>query len=217
MVPLKWTRRPPEEQLRRSGEFLELFQRRRSVRHYSERPVPRKILENIIRTAATAPSGANKQPWKFVLVDDPGLKQSIREAAEEEEKATYERRMPRAWADDLRPLGTDWRKEFLEVAPALVVVFKEKYAVDRSKHYYVEESVGIACGFLLAAMHNAGLACLTHTPSPMDFLSRILERPANETPYLLIPVGYPAETAVVPDISRKPLSEVLVRNRGPVE
>jgi nitroreductase len=130
MVPLKWTRRPPEEQLRRSGEFLELFQRRRSVRHYSERPVPRKILENIIRTAATAPSGANKQPWKFVLVDDPGLKQSIREAAEEEEKATYERRMPRAWADDLRPLGTDWRKEFLEVAPALVVVFKEKYAVD---------------------------------------------------------------------------------------
>jgi nitroreductase len=217
MVPLQWIRRSPEEQQRRSREFLELLRRRRSVRHFSDRAVPREILENVIRTAATAPSGANKQPWKFVLVDDPELKRSIREAAEKEEKATYEKRMPRAWAEDLKPLGTNWQKEFLEVAPALVVVFKEKYGIDQRKHYYVEESVGIACGFLLAAMHNAGLACLTHTPSPMDFLARILGRPANETPYLLIPVGYPAETAVVPDIGKKPLHEVLVWNRGPVE
>lgn len=217
MIPLDWIPLPVDEQLRRSSEFLELLKRRRSVRHFSDRPVPRELLETIIETAATAPSGANKQPWKFVLVDDPELRRNIREAAEKEEKTTYEKRMPREWAEDLEPLGTEWRKEFLEVAPVLVVVFKEKYGVNRSKHYYVEESVGIACGFLLTAVHNAGLACLTHTPSPMNFLSRILGRPANETPYLLIPVGYPAEGAVVPDISRKPLSEVLVQNRGPVE
>ncbi|MGB6647387.1 MAG: nitroreductase family protein, partial [Bacteroidota bacterium] len=141
MIPLDWIPLPVDEQLRRSSEFLELLKRRRSVRHFSDRPVPRELLETIIETAATAPSGANKQPWKFVLVDDPELRRNIREAAEKEEKTTYEKRMPREWAEDLEPLGTEWRKEFLEVAPVLVVVFKEKYGVNRSKHYYVEESV----------------------------------------------------------------------------
>jgi nitroreductase len=214
-LPLEWLSYSPEDQMRRSREFLELFKRRRSVRHFSDRPVSRELLETVIRTAATAPSGANKQPWKFVLVDDPELKRLLREAAEEEERRSYERRMPRTWLEDLEPMGTDWKKEFLEVAPFLIVVFKEKYGVNQRKHYYVEESVGIACGFLLAAIHYVGLASLTHTPSPMGFLTRILRRPENETPYLVIPVGYPAEGAVVPDIARKPLGDVLVRNRDP--
>lgn len=171
-------------------------------------------METIIATAGTAPSGANKQPWKFILVDDPEWKKRIRIAAEAEEKQSYESRMPQDWLDDLEPLGTDWHKEFLEVAPYLIVVFREKYRIEegrQKKNYYVDESVGIACGFLLAAIHNAGLASLTHTPSPMNFLREILHRPQNEVPYLLIPVGYPAENAVVPDIHRKSLDEILVR------
>jgi nitroreductase len=151
-----------------------------------------------------------------VLVDDPALKKQIRLAAEKEEKESYERRMPQDWLDDLEPLGTDWHKEFLEIAPYLIVAFREKYRVEdgvRKKNYYVDESVGIACGFLLAAIHNAGLASLTHTPSPMNFLREILHPPQNEVPYLLIPVGYPAENAVVPDIHRKRLDEILIRNR----
>ena len=211
-IPLSFKEYRSEESRRRAAEFYELCSRRRTVREFSNRPVPRELIETLIRTAGTAPSGANKQPWKFVVVTDPDLKQKIRIAAEREEKESYEHRMPQSWLDDLAELGTDWHKEFLEVAPCLIVVFKERYRIEegvQKKNYYVEESVGIACGFLLAAIHNAGLVSLTHTPSPMNFLHQILHRPANEVPYLLIPVGYPAEGAVVPDIQRKGLEEIL--------
>ncbi|MEK7251061.1 MAG: nitroreductase family protein [Bacteroidota bacterium] len=219
-IPLEFQTYIPEEQLRRAMEFYELCNRRRTVREFSSKPVPRELIETIIRTAGTAPSGANKQPWKFVLVDDPELKRKIRVAAEAEEKESYERRMPHDWLDDLAALGTDWHKEFLEIAPYLIVVFREKYRIEdglpqggkQKKNYYVDESVGIACGFLLAAIHNAGLTSLTHTPSPMNFLREILQRPINEVPYLLIPVGYPKEGAVVPDIQRKSLEQILVSN-----
>ncbi len=214
-IPLQFQTYPPEEQRKRATEFYELCKRRRSVRAFADRPVSRDVIDLIIATAGTAPSGANKQPWKFVVVDDPKLKHEIRIAAEKEERESYEHRMPQQWLDDLEPLGTDWHKEFLEIAPYLIVVFREKYRIEEGKlkkNYYVDESVGIACGFLLAAIHNAGLAALTHTPSPMNFLREILRRPQNEVPYLLIPVGYPAEDAVVPDISRKPLKEILVLN-----
>lgn len=215
-IPLQFQSYSIEEQRRRAEEFFDLCNRRRTVREFSNRPVPRELIEMLIATAGTAPSGANKQPWKFVLVDDPEVKKQIRIAAEKEEKESYERRMPQDWLDDLEPLGTDWHKEFLEVAPYVIVVFREKYRVEegvQKKNYYVDESVGIACGFLVAAIHNAGLASLTHTPSPMNFLREILRRPPNEVPYLLIPVGYPADTAVVPDITRKPLHEILINNR----
>ncbi len=215
-IPLEFLSYQPDEQQRRANDFFALCSQRRSVRSFSDKPVPRKLIETIIATAGTAPSGANKQPWKFALVDDPALKKQIRIAAEAEEKESYERRMPQDWLDDLEPLGTDWHKEFLEIAPYLIVVFREKYRVEEAqqkKNYYVDESVGIACGFLLAAIHNAGLAALTHTPSPMNFLREILNRPLNEVPYLLIPVGYPADDAVVPDIHRKSLDEILIHNR----
>lgn len=217
-IPLDFQSLDPKEQLRRAREFYELCNRRRSVREFSDKPVDRELIETIIRTAGTAPSGANKQPWKFVLVDDSELKHKIRIAAEEEEKESYDRRMPQDWLDDLEPLGTDWHKEFLEVAPYLIVVFREKYRIEgtaQKKNYYVEESAGIACGFLLAAIHNAGLASLTHTPSPMNFLQKILQRPANEVPFLLIPVGYPKEGTHVPDIHRKKPEEILIRNIRP--
>ena len=171
------------------------------------------MLETLVRTASTAPSGANKQPWKFIVVTEPKLKQEIRLAAEKEERENYERRMPQEWLADLAALGTDWHKEFLEVAPALIVVFSIDYEMDEKKsrkNYYVKESVGIAVGFLLAAIHNAGLVSLTHTPSPMGFLQKILNQPVNEKPFLLIPVGYPAEDVMVPDIKRKELEEVIV-------
>lgn len=190
----------------------ERFELRRSIREFSPTPISRDVLEEIIRTASTAPSGANKQPWKFVVVTDPALKSAIRAAAEKEEKESYERRMPQEWLDDLEPFGTDWHKEFLEVAPALVAVFAENFVRNGEttrKNYYVKESVGIAVGFLLAAVHNAGLVALTHTPSPMDFLGKILGRPDSERPFLLIPVGYPAPDARVPDIQRKPLENVM--------
>jgi nitroreductase len=172
-------------------------------------------VENAIATAATAPSGAHQQPWTFVVVSDPDLKRRIREAAEEEERRSYESRMPDAWLEALRRLGTDWRKPHLEDAPFLVVVLEQAYGLradgGKVKHYYVRESVGIAVGLLLASLHQAGLATLTHTPSPMGFLREILGRPVNERPYVLIPVGYPADGCTVPDLERKPLNEVLVR------
>lgn len=211
--PFPFTPLAPDEQLRRAREMREHFDRRRSIRQFSDASVDRGILEEIIRTASSAPSGANKQPWTFVIVTDPSLKHTIREAAEKEEKENYERRMPQDWLDDLEPLGTDWHKDFLDIAPALIVVFAQHVHRDGGgarKHYYVKESVGIAVGFLLAAIHNAGLVALTHTPSPMDFLGKILGRPENERAFMLIPVGFPAPDARVPDIHRKPLQQVLI-------
>jgi iodotyrosine deiodinase len=212
-VPLEFTPYSADEMLSRARSFLDLCSRRRTVRHFSDKPVPRELIELIVRTAGTAPSGANKQPWKFVVVEDRETKRRIRIAAEKEEKHSYEHRMPESWLADLAELGTDWHKDFLEIAPYLIVVFKERFRMEngvQKKNYYVEESVGIACGFLLAAIHNAGLASLTHTPSPMNFLRDILRRPDYEVPYLLIPVGYPAQDAVVPDIQRKTLEEIMV-------
>jgi iodotyrosine deiodinase len=201
------------DQLDRAKHFFEFFDRRRSIREFSDKPVSKEVIEMLLRTANTAPSGANKQPWQFVVVTDPHLKREIRLAAEAEEKESYERRMPQEWLDDLAVLGTDWHKPFLEVAPALIVVFSVAYTKEGErthKNYYVKESVGIAAGFLLAAIHNAGLASLTHTPSPMDFLQKILDRPENEKPFLLIPVGYPKEGTQVPDIRRKETDEYVV-------
>ena len=212
-VPLTFENIAETEQLRRAKEFYEVCRKRRSVREFSNKPVDRNVLELLIQTASTAPSGANKQPWRFVVVTDPDLKHRIRIAAEREEKESYEHRMPEEWLDDLRALGTDWHKEFLEIAPALITVFAvnfEKEGNIQKKNYYVKESVGIACGFLLAAIHNAGLVALTHTPSPMDFLQKILDRPDNEKPYLLIPVGYPRAGTNVPNIERKKLDEVAI-------
>ena len=185
---------------------------RRTVRDFAPEMIPKSIIEDLIMTASSAPSGANKQPWTFCAVSDPGIKQSIRVAAEKEEYENYHGRMPEEWLEDLAPLQTDWRKPFLDIAPWLIVVFKKAYDIggDRKrKNYYVNESVGLACGFLLAAIHNAGLVALTHTPSPMNFLQEILERPENERPFLLIPVGYPAGDARVPDIQRKQAGEVV--------
>lgn len=199
--------------LERAERFRATASRRRSVREFSPDPIPREVLLHAIAAAASAPSGANLQPWKFVVVTDPAVKARIREAAELEEKANYSGRMPEEWLEALAPLQTDWKKEFLETAPALIVVFREDYREvegRRLHNYYVTESVGIACGFLLAALHEAGLATLTHTPSPMKFLSEILERPRNEKPFLLIPVGYPDAGCRVPDIRRKPLDDVML-------
>lgn len=198
-----------------SAHFFTLLDGRRSVRHFSPEPVADEVIDNLIRAASTAPSGAHKQPWTFCVVKDPAMKSAIRAAAEEEEKENYNGRMPPEWLEDLAPLGTDWRKEFLEIAPCLIVVFKRAYEPkpdgSKRKNYYVEESVGIACGFLLAAARHAGLVTLTHTPSPMNFLARLLQRPENERAFLLIPIGYPAEHCEVPDLVRKPLEEVMVR------
>jgi len=204
----------PEETRRTAHDFFKEMDLRRSVRHFSDTPVDKEVVEDLIRAASTAPSGAHKQPWTFCLVSDPTLKRRIREAAEEEERASYHGRMPPEWLEDLAPLGTDWKKPFLETAPYLIIVFKRAYELkpggEKRKNYYVEESVGIACGFLLAAIHHAGLVSLTHTPSPMNFLAKLLERPDNERPFLLIPVGYPADECHVPDLLRKALDEVMV-------
>ncbi len=187
---------------------------RRSVREFSSESVPRELIEVAVQTASTAPSGANRQPWKFVVVGNPELKRKIRVAAEAEEKASYEQRMPDEWLEALAPLATDWKKPFLETAPWLVVAFAEAYGVlddgSKQKNYYVQESVGIACGLFIAALHQMGLATLTHTPSPMGFLSEVLNRPKNERPYILFPVGYPAEGAKVPVIEKKSLEQVAV-------
>ena len=206
------------EQQRRSVEFLQRMVKRRSVRHFSSEPLPNELIANAIRVAGSAPSGANQQPWTFVVVSDSALKREIRLAAEAEEKESYERRMSQEWLDALAPLGTDWRKLHLEDAPYLIVVFRQAYGIRRDeqgvetrfRHYYSEESVGIAVGFLLAALHLSGLATLTHTPSPMKFLTEILARPANERSFVLIPVGYPADDAEVPVISKKPLENIMV-------
>ena len=206
-----------EELLQQSHDFLQRVEGRRSVRFFSDRPVPREVMENLIMAASTAPSGAHKQPWTFCLVGDPELKKQIREAAEKEEFESYNQRMSEEWLKDLAPIGTDWRKPFLETAPWLVILFKKSYdLVDgkKSKNYYVNESVGIASGFFLAATHFAGLATLTHTPSPMDFLTQLLGRPANERAYLLLPVGYPAADCTVPDLKRKSLEQVCVSYLG---
>lgn len=194
--------------------FMEWMNERRTVRDFSDRPISESIIENILLTASSAPSGAHKQPWTFCVVKNPEIKKQIRIAAEKEEKESYQSRMTEEWLKDLRPIGTDWNKPFLETAPYLIVVFKRSYEVEENNHkhqnYYVTESCGIACGFLLAAIHNAGLVALTHTPSPMNFLTKILDRPENEKPFLLIPVGYCADECWVPDLKRKSLSEICV-------
>ena len=196
----------------RSESFLNEIVTRRTIRQFSDRMVPIDIINNCIKTAASAPSGANKQPWQFVVVKDPGIKAEIRKAAEKEEKEFYGHRATKEWLEDLNQFGTDWHKPFLEIAPYLIVIFRKIYDLEddgtQRKNYYVNESVGIASGFLLAALHHAGLATLTHTPSPMNFLGEILNRPKNEKAFLLIPVGYPAKDAEVPDISKKPFSEI---------
>ena len=194
-------------------EFSYHLRSRRTVRQFAPTPVPREVIEHIVAAAATAPSGAHKQPWQFCVVSDPAIKQQIREAAEKEEYENYHGRMSDDWLDDLKPFGTDWEKPFLTTAPYLIVVFKKLYDLgpegEKQKNYYVNESVGIACGMLLTAIHLAGLVTVTHTPSPMNFLQRVLNRPENERAYLLLPVGLPAEDARVPNIERKPLPEVL--------
>lgn len=194
----------------RSRAFLETIRTRRSVRHFSDAPVPLDAIRNCVEAAGQAPSGANKQPWTFVVVTDPKIKAQIRAAAEKEEREHYGGRAPEHWLLDLEPLGTDENKPFIDIAPALIAVFAQRHgATPDDHHYYVSESVGIACGILIAALHHAGLATLTHTPSPMKFLNEILGRPSNERAYLLIPVGYPADDCRVPDIERKKLDEYL--------
>ena len=200
----------PEAVLQQSKQFMEAMQARRSVRDFSEKDVPKKVIDNLILAAASAPSGANKQPWTFCAIKDSSVKKQIRAAAEQEEYDSYNGRMPEQWLKDLAPLGTDWRKPFLETAPWLIVVFAQSTGLKKEKHYYVQESVGIACGFLIAAIHQAGLATLTHTPSPMNFLKNILHRPDNERPFLLLPVGYPADEVYVPEIAKKGLEDVVI-------
>jgi len=213
MVPLTtWREYPEPEMVERATSFREELARRRTVRMFSDRPVPRDVIEQCLLAAGSAPSGANLQPWHFVVVSDPSVKRRIREAAEIEEREFYAHRAPPEWLAALAPLGTDEDKPYLETAPYLIAIFGERHGVaaDGSKvtHYYVAESVGIATGFLIAALHHAGLATLTHTPSPMGFLNEVLARPSRERPFLLLVVGYPAEGAVVPDITRKPLAAI---------
>jgi len=195
--------------------FYQFMNTRRSIREFSNRAIEKEVITNIILTASTAPSGAHKQPWTFCVISNPAIKKKIRIAAEEEEKKSYNERMSDEWLKDLAPLGTDWQKPFLEIAPYLLIVFKRIYEIDENGHkhqnYYVQESVGLATGFLLSAIHHAGLVALTHTPSPMNFLTKLLDRPENEKPFLLIPIGYPADECWVPDIKRKELNEISVR------
>jgi iodotyrosine deiodinase len=198
--------------LAKAKDFYSNFDERRTCRDFSSKPVPKEVIEDIIKTASTAPSGAHKQPWTFCVVSNSEIKKQIRIAAEKEEFESYNSRMPQDWKDDLLPLQTDWHKPFLEIAPYLIIVFKKSYELDeagnKANTYYATESCGLACGFLLAAIHNAGLVALTHTPSPMNFLGSILNRPINEKPFLLVPVGYAAEDCWVPDIVRKNLNDV---------
>lgn len=212
--PLRFEELSPDAMLRRSQDFLAMMARRRTVRDYSDRPVPREIIANAVRTAALAPSGANQQPWTFVCISDPAIKTRIRIAAEEEEKAFYSGRAGEEWLAALSHLGTGWEKPFLETAPWLIAIFGQRYGTTpdggKVKHYYVPESVGIASGFLIAALHNAGLATLTHTPSPMGFLNEICGRPDSEKAYILLVAGYPADDCRVPTITKKTLDEVSV-------
>ncbi len=199
----------PEEMRRRSVELYQELSRRRTVRHFAVRPIPPEVVENCLRAAGTAPSGANRQPWHFVVVTDPELRARLREAAEKEEREFYGGRAPQDWLAALEPLGTDSNKPFLEEAGCLIAIFAENYreGPEKQKNYYVQESVGIATGMLITALHHAGLCCLTHTPSPMNFLREMLGRPANERAFLLLVVGYPVEDCRVPDIGRKSLEE----------
>ncbi|MEX0846009.1 MAG: nitroreductase family protein [Balneolaceae bacterium] len=203
---------PVEEMIQRAEEFYQLIKKRRTIRDFSDRPVPREIIEKCIMAAGTAPNGANKQPWHFVVVSDPKVKKKIRVEAEKEEHEFYNRRAPEDWLEDLIPFGTDENKPFLEKAPYLIGIFAQNFKLDedgeKEKHYYVKESVGIASGILITALHNAGLATLTHTPSPMGFLNEIMERPAHEKPFLLLVVGYPEKGVKVPVISKKPLDKI---------
>ncbi|MGI0119020.1 nitroreductase family protein [Zooshikella sp. RANM57] len=210
-IPLTFTEYLPEDMLLRSREFYQLIKQRRTVRDFSSRPVAREIIDNAILSAGSAPSGANKQPWHFVVVSSEEVKREIRQAAEAEEKAFYQHRASEEWLDALAPLGTDEHKPFLETAPYLIAVFLKKFTyheAQKQKNYYTAESVGIACGMLITALHYSGLATLTHTPSPMKFLNTILQRPLDERPFLLLVTGYPAEQAEVPNIQKYSLSEV---------
>jgi nitroreductase len=213
-IPYRRTFVDPSDMIVRSENYLHKMDQRRSLRAFSPKPVDRQIIENLIMTASTAPSGAHKQPWMFCAVSDPVLKKQIREAAEVEEQINYGGRMSETWLEDLELFGTGWQKPFLEIAPWLIVVFKKTYEPlpdgQKKKNYYVSESVGLATGFLLTAVHESGLVALTHTPSPMNFLEKLLDRPPHEKAFLLIPVGYPAEDAVVPDLKRKDLNEIAV-------
>jgi iodotyrosine deiodinase len=217
-MPLEFTRIPVEDSIRRSEQFRDLMRQRRTIRAFSDEPVPLQIIENAIATAGTAPSGANQQPWRFVVVQDPALKQKIRDAAEEEERESYAHRMSAEWLEALAPLGTDWNKPHLTEAPYIIVAFRLDYGVreipngvqQRVKHYYPGESMGIAVGMLITALHNAGLATLTHTPSPMKFLNEVLNRPSNERPFVVLPVGYPASDCTVPVITKKPIEEIML-------
>ena len=203
---------PPQEMLERAEAFYNMIKSRRTVREFSDRSVPKEVIEQCILSAGTAPNGANKQPWHFAVVSDPEIKSKIREAAEEEEREFYHRRAPEDWLEDLQPFGTDEHKPFLETAPYLIGIFAQSYHLDengdKEKHYYVKESVGIATGMLITALHNAGLATLTHTPSPMGFLNSIMQRPDHEKAFLLLVVGYPKDGVKVPDISKKSLAEI---------
>lgn len=211
-IPYKKPTYTAEEMLKRSAAFYAWLDGRRSLRTFSDKPIDREVVEHIILSASTAPSGAHKQPWTFCAVSDSAIKTEIKKAAEEEEYTNYHGRMTDDWLKDLEPFATDWHKPFLEIAPWLIIVFKKTYELDeagkKQKNYYVNESVGLATGFLLTAIHNAGLVALTHTPSPMNFLQKLLKRPENEKPFLLIPIGYPTEDAVVPNLKRKPLADI---------
>jgi nitroreductase len=215
MIPHHFERLTPDEQRLRADLFYEEMDRRRSVRFFSKEPVQRHLVEQAIRAASTAPSGAHRQPWTFVLTGDPDVKRRIRVAAEEEERVNYEGgRLPQHWREALEPLGTDWHKEFLETVPWIVVLFEQRYGLDatgaRMHNFYVKESCGIAAGVFITALHHMGLATLTHTPSPMAFLTKLLGRPENERPFCMFPIGYPADDCVVPDLRRKTLDQVMV-------
>jgi iodotyrosine deiodinase len=201
---------PIEVVQQRTNDYYQHLDNRRTVRDFSDKPIPKSVIEQLILTASTAPSGAHKQPWTFCAIEDPSVKSAIRVAAEKEEYESYTNRMSEQWLKDLAPIGTDWQKPFLEIAPWLIVVFAQSTGNQKEKHYYVQESVGIACGFLIAAIHNAGLVTLTHTPSPMNFLKTVLKRPDNERPFLLLPVGYAADDVFVPNIHRKSIDDVAV-------
>ena len=211
-IPLDFTRRSEDDMRERAEQYYELMRRRRSVRDFSAEPVDRVVIEQCLLTAGSAPSGANCQPWHFAVVSDPNTKRQIRIEAEKEERAFYSERAPESWLKDLAPLGTNAEKPFLETAPYLIGVFQQRFGTDakgeKQKHYYATESVGLATGLLISALHNAGLACLTHTPSPMKFMNEIMGRPRSERPFVLLVVGYPAEGAVVPDITKKALADI---------
>jgi nitroreductase len=213
-IPYKQQKFEEDEMIKRSKEFYDFMDKRRSIREFQDKDVPREVIENIVMTASSAPSGAHKQPWTFCIIRSSELKSKIRALAEEEEKKNYEFRMSDRWLEDLAPLGTDEVKEFIDIAPWIIVVMKKSYGLDKdgnkTQNYYVNESVGIASGFLIAAIHQAGLCTLTHTPSPMNFIAKALGRPENEKPYLLLPVGYAAEDCQVPDIHRRPFDEVAI-------